>query len=96
MFNISASGLFQAVVFMGIVGVFLFCHFLRVFLNLHEMFVIRQAMACQKAGQRSFAMWAIILNTCRFVRARVRASERGNFNGISLQGDQAVPDFSRN
>ena len=41
-------------VFMGIVGVFLVCHILRITLNIHEMIVIEHAMACSKAHQRSF------------------------------------------
>ena len=54
-----------AVVFMGIVGVFLLCHFLRVFLNLHEMVVIRDAMACTKAGQQGFPVWALVMTSFR-------------------------------
>ena len=57
-----------AMVFMGIVGAFLFCHFLRVFLNCHEMLVIEEAMACSTAEQRSFPKWAIITNFFRQVR----------------------------
>jgi len=49
-------------VFMGIVGAFLVCHFLRIFLNFHEMFVIEEAMACSQAGKRSFNKWVIITN----------------------------------
>merc|ERR1711953_549770 len=49
-------------VFMGIVTIFFLCHFLRVFLNLHEMIVISHALKCSQARQRSFPMWAIITN----------------------------------
>jgi len=52
---------------MGIVGVFLLCHFLRVFLNLHEMVVIRQAMECGRRGYRPFPMWARIMNSFRYL-----------------------------
>ena len=54
-----------AMVFMGIVTIFFLCHFLRVFLNLHEMIVIGQALKCSQARQRSFPMWAIITNYFR-------------------------------
>lgn len=49
-----------AVVFMGIVLVFLVTHSLRILLNLHEMIVIRDAMECSRAGQRSFPLWSIV------------------------------------
>ena len=61
-----------AMVFMGIVGVFLVCHILRVSLNIHEMIVIEHAMACSKAHKRSFPMWAIITNFFRSVQNPVR------------------------
>ena len=51
-----------ALVFIGIVAVFLVCHMLRVGLNFHEMLVIDEAMACSQARQRSFPKWAIITN----------------------------------
>jgi uncharacterized membrane protein YhfC len=54
-----------AVVFMGIVGVFLFCHILRIALNLHEMMVIENAMECVKNHQEAFPKWAIITNFFR-------------------------------
>ena len=57
-----------AVVFMGIVGVFLMCHFLRVFLNLHEMIVISNALDCiYKRKTEGFPMWARIATSFRFV-----------------------------
>ena len=55
----------MAMVFMGIVGVFLACHALRVSLNIHEMIVIEHAMACSRARQKAFPMWAIITNSFR-------------------------------
>ena len=54
-----------AMVLMGIVLAFLVCHFLRIFLNFHEMFVIEEAMECSQAGQRSFSDWVIITNFFR-------------------------------
>ena len=62
-----------AMVFMGIVGVFLVCHILRVSLNIHEMIVIEHAMACSKAHKRSFPMWAIITNFFRSVQILVHS-----------------------
>ena len=55
----------QAVVFMGIVGVFLACHILRVLLNLHEMIVIVDAMECREAGKGGFPMWALVMTSFR-------------------------------
>ena len=49
-----------AVIFMGIVIVFLVCHFPRIFLSLHEMLVIRNTMACSKVGYYSFPLWALV------------------------------------
>ena len=54
-----------AVVFMGIVGMFLACHVLRIFLNLHEMAVIREAMACSAAGRRGWPVWSLITASFR-------------------------------
>lgn len=55
-----------AMVFMGIVLAFLICHFLRVFLNAHEMMIIEEAMECSTANKRSFPKWAIITNFFRY------------------------------
>ena len=49
-----------AVIFMGIVIVFLVCHFPRIFLSLHEMLVIRNTMACSNVGYYSFPLWALL------------------------------------
>ncbi|XP_040567083.1 FMRFamide receptor isoform X1 [Lepeophtheirus salmonis] len=49
-----------AVVFMGIVGVFLLCHILRIFINLHEMLVIRPAMECREAKLPAFPFWVLV------------------------------------
>ena len=56
-----------AVVFMGIVGMFLACHTLRIFLNLHEMVVIREAMECYRRRLRGFPVWSEITGTFRKV-----------------------------
>ena len=50
-----------AVIFMGIVLVFLVSHLPRIFLSLHEMFVIKDALECSKAGKKSFPLWALIV-----------------------------------
>ena len=52
-------------VFMGIVMAFLACHFLRIFLNFHEMIVIEEAMACLQAHKLGFSKWVIITNIFR-------------------------------
>ena len=53
----------MALLFMGIVGFFLFCHFPRIVLNFYEMMVIEQAMQCFRDGHRSFAVWAQIMTS---------------------------------
>ena len=42
-----------------IVIAFLVCHFPRILLSFHEMFVIRSASACVKEGKNGFPMWAL-------------------------------------
>ena len=54
-------------VFMGIVGMFLACHALRIFLSLHEMTIIRDAMKCHNLERRGFPVWAEITTTFRQV-----------------------------
>ena len=49
-----------AVIFMGIVMVFIVCHFPRVLLSIHEMLIIKRTLRCQAFGKRSFPFWAII------------------------------------
>ena len=66
-------------VFMGIVLAFLVCHFLRVFLNLHEMLVIEEAMACSTAEQRSFPKWAIITNFFRYETLAIKAVKKQRY-----------------
>ena len=54
-----------AVVFMGVVLVFLVTHALRVFLSLHETWVIQTAIICHKAGMAMFPGWAEMLSAFR-------------------------------
>ena len=54
-----------AIVFMGIVGVFLLCHSPRIVLSIFEMVVIREAMACQAANLRTFPVWSLLLSCIR-------------------------------
>ena len=54
-----------AVVFMGIVLVFLVCHTPRNLLSLAEMVIIRDAMACQKMGMHGFPIWTLITASIR-------------------------------
>ena len=63
-----------AVVFMGIVGMFLACHMLKIFLSLHEMLVIRDALKCNKARKRGFPAWAEITTTFRQVKKKELSS----------------------
>ena len=37
-----------AMIFMGIVAVFLLCHFPRIFLGVHEMVIANESLACSK------------------------------------------------
>ena len=57
-----------AVVFLGIVLVFLVCHTPRNLLSLAEMFFIRNSLECQKTGQRSFPYWTLVGAAIRFVK----------------------------
>eukprot|EP00093_Oithona_nana_P009090 09090.XXX_64533_60387_1 [CDS] Oithona nana genome sequencing. len=49
-----------AVVFMGIVLIFLVCNFPRNMLSLFESLWIRRSMACQNNGMHGFPVWAIV------------------------------------
>lgn len=49
-----------AVVFMGIVLVFLLCHTPRNLLSVAEMFMIHKVLACQNIGMRGFPVWSLI------------------------------------
>ncbi len=69
---------------MGIVGVFLACHILRIALNLHEMVVIELAMACAKAGQRSFPKWAIMTNFFRYNNVLTNSPKLLRYNAICV------------
>ena len=50
-----------AAIFMGFVFVFLICHMPRLFLNIHELIVMKGAMECQYHHQEPFSMWSLIL-----------------------------------
>ena len=50
-----------AMVFMGFIFVFLLCHVLRVFLNVHELAVWNSAIQCQKAKKRMWKPWSIAM-----------------------------------
>ena len=56
-----------AVVFLGIVLVFLICHTPRNICNLAETFYIDNSIQCQKINQNGFPFWVMVLNTIRFV-----------------------------
>eukprot|EP00095_Tigriopus_kingsejongensis_P003543 maker-scaffold106_size358372-snap-gene-2.28 protein:Tk03543 transcript:maker-scaffold106_size358372-snap-gene-2.28-mRNA-1 annotation:"patched domain-containing protein 3-like" len=49
-----------AIVFMGIVLVFLICHSPRLILSMHEMMIIHDAMKCQAQGRHPFHVWTLI------------------------------------
>ena len=55
-----------AIVFMGIVLVFLVCHSPRIVLSVFEMIVIRDAMACKARNAVSFPAWALMLSCVRY------------------------------
>ena len=40
-----------AMIFMGIVAVFLLCHFPRIFLGVHEMVIANESLACSKVRE---------------------------------------------
>ena len=48
-----------AIVFMGIVLVFLVCHTPRNLLSLVEMVIIKEAMECQGMGMHAFPVWTL-------------------------------------
>lgn len=52
-----------ALLFMGIVALFLVCHFPRILLNFYEMVVIESAMECANQGKRAFDVWAMIMTS---------------------------------
>ena len=56
-----------AVVFLGIVLVFLICHTPRNICNLAETYYIDNSIECQKMRQNGFPFWVLVLNTIRFV-----------------------------
>ena len=48
----------MAVIFMGFILVFLVCHLPRLLLNIHELFTIKNAIACMEAGKNGFPIWS--------------------------------------
>ena len=48
-----------AIVFMGIVLVFLVCHTPRNLLSLVEMVIIKEAMECQAMNMHAFPVWTL-------------------------------------
>ena len=51
-------------VLIGIVIMFLVCHFLRLMINFYETIVFRNAIACELAGQNDFPLWGFMSITC--------------------------------
>jgi hypothetical protein len=54
-----------AVVFMGIVLVFLVCHTPRNLLSFVEMVSIREAIACSQIGESQWPLWALLTYNIR-------------------------------
>ena len=54
-----------AVVFMGIVLVFLVCHTPRNLLSFVEMVTIREAIACASIGESQWPLWALLTYNIR-------------------------------
>ena len=54
-----------AVVFMGIVLIFLICHAPRNLISMVEMFLVRNAINCEQAGREAWPKW---LDSCVIVR----------------------------
>ena len=50
-----------AKIFLGFVFVFLICHTPRLFLNIHELIVMEEAMKCQSLRQEPFSLWSLLL-----------------------------------
>jgi len=63
-----------AVVFLGIVLVFLICHTPRNICNLAETFYIDNSIECQKIGQNGFPFWTLVLNTISHLLLVVNSS----------------------
>ena len=54
----------MARVLIGIVIMFISCHFLRLMINFYETIVFRTAIACEMAGKNDFPLWGFISITC--------------------------------
>ena len=50
-----------AKIFLGFVFVFLICHTPRLFLNIHELIVMEEAMKCQSQREEPFSLWSLLL-----------------------------------
>lgn len=56
-----------AIVFMGIVLVFLVCHTPRNLLSLAEMAMVHNAIACTKNGQHGYPIWVLVTTSIRYL-----------------------------
>jgi len=63
-----------AVVFLGIVLVFLICHTPRNICNLAETYYIDNSIECQKMRQNGFPFWVLVLNTISHLLLVVNSS----------------------
>lgn len=54
-----------AIVFMGIVLVFLVCHTPRNLLSLAEMAMVHNSIACNKNRQHGFPIWVLVTTSIR-------------------------------
>ena len=54
----------MARVLIGIVIVFVFCHFMRLMINFYETIVFRNALACEMAGKNDFPLWGFMSIIC--------------------------------
>lgn len=49
-----------AVIFMGIILIFLICHFPRILLNIYELATIHRSLACELAKKPQFSLWSLL------------------------------------
>ncbi|TRY64295.1 hypothetical protein TCAL_10256 [Tigriopus californicus] len=50
-----------AAIFMGIILIFLICHFPRVMMNIHELAIIHRSASCAEADRPQFSLWSLIM-----------------------------------
>eukprot|EP00094_Tigriopus_californicus_P013623 TCALIF_13180-PA protein Name:"Protein of unknown function" AED:0.08 eAED:0.08 QI:0/1/0.33/1/0/0.33/3/0/400 len=50
-----------AVIFMGIILIFLICHFPRILLNIYELATIHRSLACELAKRPQFSLWSLLM-----------------------------------